>query len=141
VLSPPPLRERREDLGLIVKALLEEAKVKEASITIEAARALLNGGMSGNVRELRNVLRRAAAGHAKVHIEQVVKTAEPKPKGAPSRGGVQTKGGAKVSKVERPRGWKPTRDELVSVLEQCGGSPAAAARALDTYPRQLYRWL
>jgi DNA-binding NtrC family response regulator len=139
VFSLPPLRERREDLGLIIKALLEDAKVKKASMAMEAARALLNGPFTGNVRELRNVLRRAAAGHPEVRIEEIQRVKEPKDSKVTSP--AKAAKGAKAAAVERPRGWKPERAELMKVLEECNGSPAAAARALGTYPRQLYRWL
>jgi DNA-binding NtrC family response regulator len=138
VFSLPPLRERREDLGLIIKALLEDAKVKKASMSMEAARVLLNGPFTGNVRELRNVLRRAAAGHAEVRIEEIQRVKGPK---EPKAAAAKAVKGPKAAVVERPRGWKPEREELVKVLEECHGSPAAAARALGTYPRQLYRWL
>jgi DNA-binding NtrC family response regulator len=62
-ITLPPLRERKEDIPHLVNRFLEEAgkefnkDVKEFSS--EAIRALLNHHWSGNVRELRNTVRRA----------------------------------------------------------------------------------
>ncbi len=57
----PPLRERPEDIALLVDSFLRRTGAGSGRITIEAdALALLQGGAwPGNVRELRNVLERA----------------------------------------------------------------------------------
>ncbi|MBK7860180.1 MAG: sigma 54-interacting transcriptional regulator [Archangiaceae bacterium] len=137
VLKPPPLRERKEDLGIIIKALLEDAGVKSATIAPLTARELYLDPLKGNVRGLRNVLRRAAVGHDTVHLEKLEGLSSTTPPGSeePMR---KRKTGAMAA---RPRGWVPTREELQKVLEKNGGSVAAAARELESYPRQLYRWL
>jgi len=59
VLHLPALRERREDLGLLVKAILEKRSfdgTKEIALTPEAARALLLHDWPRNVRELEKCL-------------------------------------------------------------------------------------
>jgi PAS domain S-box-containing protein len=70
-LTIPPLRERKEDLPLLVERLLEElcrelgAQVRE--LTPEAMQCLMTHYWPGNVRELRNVLERSlhlTDGHA-----------------------------------------------------------------------------
>ncbi|MEW6160047.1 MAG: sigma-54 dependent transcriptional regulator [Verrucomicrobiota bacterium] len=59
----PPLRERREDIPLLVnyflKKISEQQKRPPKSISAETIRALENYGWPGNVRELENVIHRA----------------------------------------------------------------------------------
>ncbi len=62
-ITLPPLRERREDIPLLVKHLMRRlnAKLRTAFVAIdpEALRALGQQPWKGNVRELENVLERA----------------------------------------------------------------------------------
>jgi len=61
VVDLPPLRERREDVGPIAERLLSEAEAARAtSISEEAIAHLSQRDFPGNVRELRNIIRRAA---------------------------------------------------------------------------------
>ena len=64
LLKIPPLRERQEDLSLIAQTLLEKiaANLKHAQIQLadDALAALKRYSWPGNIRELRNVLERAA---------------------------------------------------------------------------------
>ena len=60
VVTLPALRERREDLPALARALLA-ALDAEASLTDSALRALSAEALPGNVRELRNILKRALA--------------------------------------------------------------------------------
>src|SRR5215213_6421990 len=59
----PPLRERREDIPLLVKSFIKrtarEQTAAEKSITPEAMSALINYNWPGNVRELKNAIERA----------------------------------------------------------------------------------
>jgi DNA-binding NtrC family response regulator len=59
----PPLRERREDIPLLVEHFVErfgqEPKKRVSSVTEEALKALINYAWPGNVRELENVIQRA----------------------------------------------------------------------------------
>jgi DNA-binding NtrC family response regulator len=62
-IAVPPLRERREDLPMLVRAFLDRYKAKHQravdSIEPEAYRRLLAYGWPGNVRELQHALERA----------------------------------------------------------------------------------
>jgi transcriptional regulator with PAS, ATPase and Fis domain len=59
----PPLRERREDIPLLVQSFLNEFTSRSPkpvrAVSNEAMRALENFAWPGNVRELRNVMERA----------------------------------------------------------------------------------
>jgi two-component system NtrC family response regulator len=61
-ITLPPLRERREDIPLLVRFFLETDPYRKAgdwSVTPEAMAALCAHHWPGNVRELKNALRRA----------------------------------------------------------------------------------
>jgi transcriptional regulator with PAS, ATPase and Fis domain len=62
-ISLPPLRDRREDLALLVQAFLNEFNERNnrsvLAVSQEAMRILENYQWPGNVRELRNVIERA----------------------------------------------------------------------------------
>jgi two-component system response regulator AtoC len=62
-IAVPPLRERREDLPMLVRAFLERYRAKHQraidAIEPEAYRRLLGYGWPGNVRELQHALERA----------------------------------------------------------------------------------
>ena len=57
----PPLRERREDIPLLVRHFLEECGQKERSVTPAALTKLTEADWPGNARELRNAVERAVA--------------------------------------------------------------------------------
>ncbi|MEM9554526.1 MAG: sigma-54 dependent transcriptional regulator [Acidobacteriota bacterium] len=61
----PPLRERREDIPLLVEYFLqkfsEQMRLERRSLSIEAMRALERYEWPGNVRELENTIERALA--------------------------------------------------------------------------------
>jgi transcriptional regulator with PAS, ATPase and Fis domain len=56
----PPLRERREDIPLLVDYLLKQLGFAHLQVTAEALQHLRQYSWPGNIRELRNVLLRAA---------------------------------------------------------------------------------
>ncbi len=127
----PPLRRRREDLGLLAAKILRDAGLPRASFTPAAARALFLSGFAGNVRQLRTVLRAAAtlAGAEPVDLRHLppldtpIKTPRPP--------------AASVPPVRRA----PTVDEIVNALETTGGNVVRTAECLNTHPRQVYRWI
>jgi DNA-binding NtrC family response regulator len=67
-IALPPLRERREDIPLLVEAFLEELNAKYdrhiRAVDDAALRALAGRPWPGNVRELRNIIERAVIGCA-----------------------------------------------------------------------------
>jgi DNA-binding NtrC family response regulator len=86
----PPLRERREDIGLLTDYFLRrygrEAGVPQSAITKRAQRYLEEQPWPGNVRQLQNVLRRALVlrrGYAidRSDLEDIIRDAERPPTG------------------------------------------------------------
>jgi DNA-binding NtrC family response regulator len=72
----PPLRERKDDIPLLVETLLARAAAENGravpSVTPAAMKALLDHDWPGNVRELENVLERALVlGHGVIGLEQL----------------------------------------------------------------------
>ncbi|SDG99036.1 PAS domain S-box-containing protein [Aneurinibacillus thermoaerophilus] len=63
MLEIPPLRERSEDIPLLIESFLQqlekETGIRAKGVEDEAMRALLAYSWPGNIRELRNVLERA----------------------------------------------------------------------------------
>jgi transcriptional regulator with GAF, ATPase, and Fis domain len=64
----PPLRERKEDIAYLVSHFLKQVaakrwkgEAKEFTVTPDAMETILNHHWSGNVRELKNVVERAAS--------------------------------------------------------------------------------
>ncbi len=75
----PPLRERREDVPLLVETLLARAAAENGravpSVTPATMKALLDHDWPGNVRELENVLERALVlGHGVIDLDQLPDT-------------------------------------------------------------------
>ena len=72
-LHLPPLRERKEDLPLLVQAFVNEFNARNkksiAGVDHDAMRMLEQYGWPGNVRELRNVIERATILSAGPFIE------------------------------------------------------------------------
>ena len=62
-ISLPPLRERREDIPLLVKHFVsktaKEQNAPEKSVSVDAMSALANYNWQGNVRELQNAIERS----------------------------------------------------------------------------------
>lgn len=61
-ITLPPLRQRREDIGLLVNSLLQRGDIGQRRLTVspQALAQLQHYPWPGNIRELRNVLERAS---------------------------------------------------------------------------------
>lgn len=135
----PPLRERRDDIPLLVRYFLDgEAAARERKRPLEihedALKLLVAYDWPGNVRELQNALERAAVVVSGQKIraddlpERVLETPAPK----------------LVRNEEAPR--NPTMEMIEQayilwVLEAEGGNKTRAAEVLGIDPSTLYRKL
>jgi DNA-binding NtrC family response regulator len=147
-LQVPALRERREDIPYLTAAFVRAsaARLKKTivGLTPAAERMLLTAAWEGNVRELRNVIERAAilaesdfirerdftrglthaasSAHVPAAVVGPQGAREPAPEAADMLSGVE-------------------RDHIIDVLARAGGNKARAARMLGLDRRSLYRRL
>jgi DNA-binding NtrC family response regulator len=132
----PPLRERLEDIPLLVQVFLDEFahenNKRGIALTSTAVAALQQYGWPGNVRQLRNaieglvVLSTGKAIGLKNLPEEIRASAA-------SRPDVQVAVGTTLAEMERRL--------ILATLEQTEGNRAAAARMLGLGRKTLYRKL
>jgi len=122
VIALPALRDRREDLGLLVASFLDDCGAPpDVSFALAAARRLMHGAWRLNIRQLRNSVtaavltgdRRIEAAHLPVD-ELPVAGAD---RASPSRPGQRS---------------TITAEQLASLLRAHAGNISAVARALAT---------
>jgi DNA-binding NtrC family response regulator len=129
----PPLRDRREDIPLLVDHFIRSSGVvakRGARVSPEAMNVLIRYDWPGNARELQNVLERALI----LSDGDVLQPSE-LPIGvraAPVRGG---NGSARMTLAEAERRY------IRQVLGECNGHRQKAARILGISERNLYRKL
>ena len=156
----PPLRQRRDDLGLLLAALLARHTAPDQlpAIETEAARALFTYDWPRNVRELDSALAaaRILAGDGALgllHLPGEVRgarpaTAHPVPLPPGSDGGVRQTPGPVVPVVSASSAPTPLspddqrlRDQVAALLDQHGGNVSAVARAMGKDRKQIQRWM
>jgi transcriptional regulator of acetoin/glycerol metabolism len=138
VFRLPPLRERKEDLGLLVGALLhkiQESTGRSAALSVEAGTLLLRYPWPRNVRELEKCLARAVlfAEDGVIHPRHLPPELRVRPQPDPARGKAKDKEPA-------PRD-EENRAKLVELLVLHRGNLRAVADALQTSRSQVHRWL
>ena len=130
-ITIPPLRERREDVPLLVERFVEglaaEQKKKLDGVSHEAMAALLAHDWPGNVRELRNVLERGAvvANGPTIQVSDLGLAAPSLPEGTPAVAP------GTLEDVERRH--------IGEVLLAAGGNVTHAARTLGIDRVTLYK--
>jgi transcriptional regulator with GAF, ATPase, and Fis domain len=127
-LTLPPLRERREDVPLLVDAFLQRfvaAGGSAKSVEPAALARLSNYRWPGNVRELENEIQRAAAfAGARITVGDL------SPHVAAGAEGAQAEEGGPDSLMLRPRIERLERTLIREALTQFGGNQTKAADAL-----------
>jgi len=140
-LHVPPLRERRNDIPILVNAFLEETArqmdKRVAGITVRALDVLKGWSWPGNVRELRSEIIRMVAlvtSGAVIDLDQI------------SPDFAENGGGAGDGDLERLLGLplSEARDELerrliLRALEECGGNQSRAAGRLGISRAGLFK--
>lgn len=125
----PPLRERGEDLNLLIDHYLDD----EWEIEDDARAALLAYSWPGNVRQLINALERATilADNRLITIDDLPhEVVENVPGGGVH---IDTAGVKRLDLIEKAH--------IIDILRQEQGNKARAARALGIHRRKLYRLL
>ena len=125
----PPLRQRREDVPLLVESFVErlavEMKKRLDGVSPDAMSALMVHDWPGNVRELRNVLERGAV-VATGAVIQLADLGLPAKAEAPARAGTL----ASLEEVEKRH--------VAVVLAHTGGNVSQSARILGIDRVTLY---
>jgi transcriptional regulator with GAF, ATPase, and Fis domain len=138
IIELPPLRERRADLGLLLRALLARVPNGDRVRFAPAAmRALIRHDWPLNVRELEKVLTSAVAlsNDGLVELEHLPATIRnPQPRGTPAPGPVVAPPPV-LDDEERA-----LRDQLIELLQRHQGNVLAVAQELGKRRMQVYRW-
>jgi len=128
----PPLRERKEDIPLLIDHFVGRFKVRMnkdvSGVSARALSALMAHDFPGNVRELEHALE-----HAFVLSSGGLIRSKDLPASVTGgrRSGQAPPGGATLAEMERL--W------IEAALERNGGHRHAAARELGIHPSTLYR--
>lgn len=132
----PPLRERREDIPLMVKAFISRARRKTrkplSGISDEALDRLVSHDWPGNVRELINVIEYGfvlCPGGA-ILPEHLPATFQQKPERPPQ-----------VRQGGRPERAPDERRRLIDAINEAGGKKSEAARLLGISRVTLWKLL
>ncbi len=128
----PPLRERREDIPLLVNYFLKRFSRESASpvrkVTRRALEVLTNYNWPGNVRELRNIIHRAV-----VLGNKPVLDAEDLPADLDNARPLARPAGVEVGRSSD----EVERELILKTLESTGWNKTQAARILQVTPRTL----
>jgi transcriptional regulator of acetoin/glycerol metabolism len=135
----PPLRERMQDLGVLIAGLLPGIAASGApveEITPEAVRALLRHSFRRNVRELRQCLEAAAvmAGGGPIDAGHVTPGLLTAAASSPEA----------IASAPAGRGRAPDeqlRDELVLRFKESKGNVSLVARRMGRARVQIQRWM
>jgi two-component system response regulator PilR (NtrC family) len=133
----PPLRERKDDIPLLVNHFLEKLTAGEKKVSDEAMEVLLSYDWPGNVRELENIIERAiilSDGPAITAEGLNVSIFPERMKKAP-RAAARGVGASGLTLDEVERRY------LLQTLEETGWKKKAAAEILGINPSTLYRKL
>jgi DNA-binding NtrC family response regulator len=141
-LDVPSVRERRDDVPLLVASLLQEwaaiMRRQVSGVTIAAERALQQAAWAGNVRELKEVVERASSMRdARLLGEREVLAAMAAVSGA----AVQPRQAGMSESDDNDLLSSAQRRQIERVLTRVGGNKTEAARLLGVSRRALYRWL
>jgi DNA-binding NtrC family response regulator len=133
----PALRERREDVGLLVADLLADvaAATDDVTLGVDVARALVSYAWPLNVRELKQCLARACAlggetrAIEKAHLPPAVAAA------------LGSRPATTEGDSTEPHDGPPVRAQLEALLAQHEGNVAEVARAMGKARMQVHRWM
>ena len=137
----PPLRERQEDIPLMVAAFLSQCrksmgKFHVQEISSDALKYLSLYRWPGNVRELKSVIEFSVLQcsdpiiHTKELPPEILQAAEFRQDTSPA-----------AAVPDRTGSGEKDKDQILSALEQTKGSRTAAAKMMGVSRATFYRWL
>ncbi len=152
-LTMPPLRERREDIHLLVFHFLERYKEKSgrfvSGISKETLRALINYNWPGNVRELENAIERAViiASGRQIELDDLPEAISRSASDAFAHARQERviaagEGRAIGIEIELPSAMDEIEKHVIeATLDYTEGDKSRAARLLNIGRKTLYRKL
>jgi len=136
-ITIPPLRERRDDIPLLVRHFIDdfarENNRKIEEISADAMSALVAGDWPGNVRELKNAIERMVV---LSHGTKLTLRDLPPSFRAPRKAETQKDALTPASSIK-----EANRQMIVAALEAHGGNRTLAAKQLGISRRTLHRKL
>jgi len=134
-ISIPPLRERRDDIPLLIYYFLQQTAKRHGriveSITPEAQQLLMSYSWPGNVRQLRNVIDNMVVLSSSAQLGLETLPPEIRPTAGTGPGGMNNLVGISIEQAER---------ELIrNTLKMVDGNREKAAKILGIGERTLYR--
>jgi transcriptional regulator with GAF, ATPase, and Fis domain len=142
-ITAPSLRERREDIPLLIDSMLKKLAPEGANLTDQTRAALMAHDWPGNVRELRNVIERALA----LGADPGMLVAPLGDTGSSSGKGVQLKDAIEFEPGESFRETKEKWNELFErryltwLIRRADGNISKAARDADMDRKYLHKLL
>ncbi len=130
----PPLRERREDVGALVKHFLDRESGQSRPLETGAFLALCLHDWPQNVRELENVIREAvlySEGKPEIRLVDLPRVV---------RDRVEVDEHKEPARRRSPRA-RPDRAEIEALLDRHNGNVAEVARELDRQWAVVWRWM
>jgi len=140
ICEVPSLRARQTDIPALARALLQRMGSSDDPsyhLTDDAAEALMNYDYPGNVRELRNILQRAAS----LSTNGIITAAEIHIDRQPSNHSTDTGLGVHESGSEEPSMRGLESQYIAELLAEHQGKRARVAQILGISERTLYRKL
>jgi len=149
----PPLRDRPEDIHLLVFHFLELYKEKSgrfvSGISKDALRALVNYEWTGNVRELENAMERAViiASGRQIELDDLPQAISQKAFEIDSRAreerAIAASQGRSIGlEIELPSSMSEAEEKIIkATLDYTGGDKSSASRLLHIGRKTLYRKL
>lgn len=133
-LTVPPLRDRQDDIPLLVSHFLSKSAVKHgrsfAGMTADTIKALGRRSWQGNVRELENLIERVVVTCSGPVIQVQDVFGQESQSGDPDKGHLKVIGKAARQEAERQR--------IVEALHEMKGDKTRAARLLKISRSSLY---
>ena len=141
-ITAPPLRERREDIPLLIDAMLKKLAPSTIELSDATRAALLAHDWPGNVRELRNVIERALALGADPGMLVAPLGGEPvAPRGAQLRDTIEFEPGMSFRDTKEKWNELFERRYLTWLIKRADGNISKAARDADMDRKYLHKLL
>ena len=135
----PPLRERKDDITLLVSHFIQRQNVKTRKqlkgVTLDTMRLFMDYGWPGNVRELENAIEHAFVLRQQGWIEVTDLPFEIRQAASSHK-----TFGSSARTVRMPF-HKPTRDDLLVLLEECDWNKAEVARQIGKSRTSVWKYM